>query len=505
MEKITEPITIKDITNTLNVLKTFVDDPNKISLLAKDQKGELLAALGQLTSPKSKKELKEKRKLRRKAEKEIRNQKDIKAIQKTGIRKARREAIFEAPNQISERSRPSMSQLTKSKSCYVCKTAFNQLHHFYDDMCKTCGDLNYLKRFQKTDLTNQIALVTGSRVKIGYQITLMLLRSGAEVIATTRFPVDAASRFEKEKDFDQWKHRLHIHGLDLRHIPSVELFCDFTESKYKRLDILINNAAQTIRRPAEFYQHLMEKESLLPEELSNKTTGLLENHFDCLENLKKENHALMLVNSPQINAIGLTNSAQLSQTSFKLDQSLNADALFPKGQLDADLQQVDLRETNSWTLKLGQIDTLEMMEVQLVNAMAPFVLCNRLSNLMKNDKKNQKHIINVSAMEGQFNRRYKSSNHPHTNMAKAGLNMLTKTSAYEFAKEGIYLNAVDTGWVTNENPVHIANKMKAIYDFEPPLDIVDGAARVLDPVFQGHITGKPVFGQFLKDYQQTCW
>jgi NAD(P)-dependent dehydrogenase (short-subunit alcohol dehydrogenase family) len=505
MEKNVENITNLEFNHTLNVLKSLVADPNQIGLLPKDQKDELLAALGKLTAPNSKKELRKLRRQRRQAQKQQRSNADRKAIEKTGIRQARQESLFVAPEQLIESHQPDMPELSSAKNCYVCKQSFTQLHHFYDDMCGSCAELNYAKRFQKADLTNQVALVTGARVKIGYHIALMLLRSGATVIATTRFPVDAASRFCKEKDFATWNHRLHIHGLDLRHIPSVERFCDYIESKYNRLDILINNAAQTIRRPAEFYKHLMDKEQGLPSALSEQEKLVLENHFHCLDAINGQNKALMLSEASKSNPIGLTHSAELTQTSFKIDASLNAEQLFPKGQLDADLQQVDLRKENSWTLKIGQIDTLEMMEVQLVNVMAPFVLCNRFIPLMKKSKSKQKHIVNVSAMEGQFNRRYKSSNHPHTNMAKAGLNMLTRTSAPELAKEGIYINAVDTGWVTNENPVHIANKMKAVFDFEPPLDIVDGAARVVDPIFQGFNTGKPVYGQFLKDYYSTEW
>ena len=118
--------------------------------------------------------------------------------------------------------------ITKSsRNCYVCKAEYTKLHHFYDCMCESCGDLNYAKRFQTADLTGQVALMTGSRLKIGYHVTLMLLRAGATVIATTRFPADSAIRFAKEDDFEVWSHRLHIHGLDLRHTPSVELFCSY--------------------------------------------------------------------------------------------------------------------------------------------------------------------------------------------------------------------------------------------------------------------------------------
>ena len=179
--------------------------------------------------------------------------------------------------------------------------------------------------------------------------------------------------------------------------------------------------------------------------------------------------------------------------------------VFPTGKLDVDLQQVDLRTTNSWRLKLGEVPTPELLEVQLVNAIAPFVLCNRLSNMMRRDNTGKKHIVNVTAMEGKFHRFKKAARHPHTNMAKAALNMLTHTSASDLAKDGIYMNAVDTGWVTDEDPAQISKYKEEVHDFQPPLDIVDGAARVCDPFFDGINRGEHWSGKFLKDYFPIDW
>ncbi|MDC1352931.1 SDR family oxidoreductase, partial [Flavobacteriales bacterium] len=354
-------------------------------------------------------------------------------------------------------------------------------------------------------------IVTGSRLKIGYHITLILLRSGAEVVATTRFPVDSAMRFAKEDDYHEWGHRLHIHGLDLRHIPSVEIFCNFIESKFKRLDILINNAAQTVRRPAGFYSHMMEYEEKPFDQLPEKAQELLKDHKSCLDELNAfsektiDNKNLPVSWHSNRPGIGISASAKLSQIPYSFDNAIASKEVFPEGELDADLQQVDLRKTNSWRLKLGEIETLEMVEVQLVNAVAPFVLCNRLSNLMRKENTGKKHIINVSAMEGKFHTFHKISRHPHTNMAKAALNMMTHTSASEFGKDGVFMNAVDTGWVTDEDPVELSKKKESEHDFQPPLDIVDGAARVLDPLIDGIITGKHWNGKFLKDYMPISW
>jgi NAD(P)-dependent dehydrogenase (short-subunit alcohol dehydrogenase family) len=203
--------------------------------------------------------------------------------------------------------------------------------------------------------------------------------------------------------------------------------------------------------------------------------------------------------------VGLRYAPALSQVALTEDDRGPASGLFPEGQLDQDLQQVDLRDVNSWRLALHEVSTVELLEVQLVNAMAPFIMNARLKPLMLRHRTFDKHVVNVSAVEGQFHRRFKTDKHPHTNMAKAALNMMTRTSAADFAKDGIYMNSVDTGWVTDEDPAHIARRKTAENGFHPPLDVVDGAARIVDPIFDGINTGNHQWGQFLKDYRPVPW
>ncbi len=397
---------------------------------------------------------------------------------------------------VSKTQGASAGTLLRPQACYICKERYTVVDAFYHQMCPTCAAENRSRRDASTDLTGRRALLTGGRAKIGMYIALRLLRDGADTTITTRFPNDAIRRFKAMPDSDDWIGRLHIVGIDLRDPAQVVALADSVAERGP-LDILINNAAQTVRRSPGSYALLAESES---EELPE---GELPSVITFGRTSDAHPAALMgAVTGNQPAPANLT-AAQLTTAALTGGSSSLA-RLADQTAIDAGGLLPDLHDQNSWTQMVHEVDALELLEVQLANATAPFILISRLRASMAASPARRKYVVNVSAMEGQFSRRYNGPGHPHTNMAKAALNMLTRTSALEMLEtDGILMTAVDTGWITDERP-HPTKVRLAEEGFHAPLDLVDGAARVYDPVIRGE-NGEDLYGCFLKDFKPSPW
>ncbi|GAA1435798.1 SDR family NAD(P)-dependent oxidoreductase [Streptomyces thermospinosisporus] len=386
--------------------------------------------------------------------------------------------------------------LQRPRSCYVCKTRYVEVDYFYHQLCPACAAENRARREARTDLAGRRALLTGGRAKIGMYIALRLLRDGAHTTITTRFPKDAIRRFKAMDDSAEWIHRLEVVGIDLRD-PAQAVALAERVAEQGPLDILINNATQTVRRLPSAYAALVEGESApLP-------AGELPAH-----------HVIGAFNSGAVDGL-----AALPAGVSGLDAQQVADLALVAGNaslvkhqegtaIDAGGLVPDVVDTNTWVQTIDQISPVELLETQLCNYTAPFILISKLRPALaaaaSKAPSHRAYVVNVSAMEGVFSRGYKGAGHPNTNAAKAAMNMVTRTSAQEmFETDRILMTSVDTGWITDERP-HYDKLRLAEAGFHAPLDLVDGAARVYDPIVRGE-AGEDLYGVFLKDYKPGKW
>ncbi len=366
-------------------------------------------------------------------------------------------------NNFNDNNRPTF----KGFICYVCKARIydkQYLHEFYDSMCQLCGSINFAKRDVVKNLMGKTAVVTGGRVKIGFETAVRLLRNNCKVIVTSRFVDDCLERYQKEPDYDKFKDNLLIYQLNMFNSGNIIKFIEYVYSKFDHLDYLINNAAQTIRRPQQFYQHVIDKYG--------------EHDDKCITYRDESELKYISYTTPQL---------MLGYDKTEINK------LFPENKLDIYGQQLDLRNKNTWILELDDINIEELVEVYIVNAIAPFILCSKFKQLMTKTENNFSWIINVTSMEGIFNWEFKPTRHPHTNMAKAALNMMTRTSGSYLIKSNIIMVSVDTGWNNSQHPNS--------YEVSTPVDCVDGAARILDPIYRE----LKQFGIFYKDYRISDW
>ncbi len=404
-----------------------------------------------------------------------------------------------------------VGELQIPRGCYICHADYTLVDAFYHWLCPDCAALSHTRRDQGTDLRGRRALLTGGRAKIGMYIALRLLRDGADLTITTRFPRDAARRFAELADSPEWIDRLHIVGIDLRDPTQVVALADEVAAGGP-LDILINNACQTVRRSPGAYSHLVDGESQpLPSEgpLPQITT------FDRVS----EAHPAALIGTldqhpvpHEDGEVAARSAADLTRLALSAGHA-SLEAHLAGTAVDAGGLLPDVVTTNSWKQTVDEVDPLELLEVQMCNSVAPFLLVSRLRPAMRAAVERRReavadraraYVVNVSAMEGQFSRRYKGAGHPHTNMAKAALNMLTRTSAGEmYETDRILMTAVDTGWITDERPHHEKLEIAA-QGWHAPLDLVDGAARVYDPIVRGE-RGEDLYGVFLKNFEPYAW
>lgn len=336
------------------------------------------------------------------------------------------------------------------KKCLMCRQ--RNMENY--GICPDCTALNEKMRDLTCDLTGKNAVVTGGRIKIGYAVCLKLLRMGANVVAVTRYPKNALENYAKEPDFEKFRSRLFIIGFDLMRVDRIGELIEQIQNIFNgHLDILINNAAQTVKKSSSYYAELQLKEQSIED--------------------KQDFRQLLSMCTPEEKIFSIMPSNQIVDYGEQSDK-------------------------NSWVRRPEEISPQELLEVQLINVTAPFILTNGLRKYLAHGKTKKSWVINVSSVEGRFNTKQKLARHVHTNMAKASLNMMTHSISSDFVRDGIYVYSCDPGWVSNQFPP----AYEISISFKPYLTYEDGAMRILYPIIKNFNEEKiKDYGMFYKDYK----
>lgn len=358
------------------------------------------------------------------------------------------------------------TKLFNFPQCYICRKFYlnNDTFDRYYTMCLQCGIFNYKQRFYTANLSNIVAFVSGIRQKIGYCIALKLLRAGATVIGTSRFYNITNYNYKKNNDYNEWKDRLIICSCDFTDISQVNDLISFL--KKKNLNIIINNACQTIRPSNNYIKKLL----------------LLENHLS-LNFLEYDNaHRLQTSNHCSDNSIIIHSQID---SNFLIDNKIVLNNFH-------DIVDDNIKQSSSWNKKIDQIDPREIFEAIIINQTVPTLFVNQLKSTMKGPK----FIINVTALEGQFNTK-KNANHLHTNMCKSAMDMMIRT-LFEEQDPELHVYCINPGFVSGVNPQHE----------HFPLSPEDAASRILNPIFR-YFNGDPIKKTLdnikLKNYFPEPW
>lgn len=436
------------------------------------------------------------------------------------ILKDKVEGNIVATEGLTETVKPPTTSRSRQKVCYICQYLLLTHHPQYPSLCRPCGDYNLsssaLSLPDALHLEGKTALVTGGRLNLGFRTALRLLRCGAKVIVSTRYPRDAEVRYMQETDHLKWRDHLHVIGADFRAANDVFQLVHLTKGvlegwhggRNAKLDILINNAAQTLTDSVKKEDSAVQRESKLRLESPFPGNELL---------LAKDSY------TPRIRG-GVHYSKSLTSTSVHYLESTPKDinrasnqtsGTDSAGSEDCSLRQNDPNLKSSWSQSLHEVPYEDVISAHSVNTFVPLILLRELlpcmgipkTDLVSTERtsKPAAYVINVTSREGIFESSPQSSakngKHVHTNLTKAALNMLTETEAAPAWRERrVAINSVDPGFMSAAPEVEERWKQREGKEWQCPIGWEDGAGRVLWPIAVSESGDGAVWGRFLKHF-----